>query len=127
MPAYDDRRFSPPAPLATVELRRPDERAGDPSVPMLIDSGADVTLLPKSVIESLGIVGTPETYQLIAFDGTTSESRAARADLVFLGRRFRGLFLVTDAEVGVLGRDVLNHIRLLLDGPAASWEELRRS
>ncbi len=40
-----------------------------------------------------------------------------------MDRRFRGRFLLIDAEVGVVGRNVLNHVRLLLDGPALSWEE----
>ena len=44
-------------------------------------------------------------------------------DDVFLRRNFRGRYLVTDVEVGVIGRDILNHLRLLLDGPAISWEE----
>jgi hypothetical protein len=123
MPAYDDSRFAPPAPVARVGLRHPDRGEGIADVPMLIDSGADVTLLSKSAVASLGIVGTGERYQLVAFDGTTSESEAVRVDLVFMGRRFRGRYLLIDAEVGVVGRDVLNHVRLLLDGPALSWEE----
>lgn len=124
MPAYDDRRFTPPAPLALVVIRHPDRGDAVADVPMLIDSGADASLLPRSAIATLGIAGTGERYQLVAFDGTTSESEAVRADLVFMGRRFRGRFLMIDAEVGVVGRDVLNHVRLVLDGPALIWEEL---
>jgi hypothetical protein len=124
MPAYDDRRFTPPAPVALVVIRHPDRGDAVADVPMLIDSGADASLLPNSAIATLGIAGTGERYQLMAFDGTTSESEAVRADLVFMGRRFRGRFLMIDAEVGVVGRDVLNHVRLVLDGPALIWEEL---
>jgi len=123
MPAYDDSRFDPPAPVASASLRHPDRGGSIADVPMLIDSGADATLLPKSAVASLGITGTGERYQLVAFDGTTSESEAVRVDLVFMNRRFRGRFLLIDAEVGVLGRDVLNHVRLLLVGPALNWEE----
>lgn len=36
---------------------------------MLIDSGADATLLPRSIIATLGIEGTGERYPLVAFDG----------------------------------------------------------
>lgn len=122
MPAYDDSRFAPPAPVARVRLRHPDRGESNADVPMLIDSGADATLLPKAAVAALGIVSTGERYQLVAFDGTTSESEAVRADLVFMSRRFRGRFLVIDAEVGIVGRDVSNHVRLLLDGPALSWE-----
>lgn len=123
MPAYDDSRFAPPAPVARVTLRHPDRGESLADIPMLIDSGADITLLPRSAVASLGIVGTGERYQLAAFDGTTSESEAVRVDLVFMGRRFRGRFLLVEAEVGVIGRDLLNHVRLLLDGPALRWEE----
>jgi hypothetical protein len=123
MPAYDDNRFAPPAPVARVGIRRPDRGEGVEDVPMLIDSGADATLLPRSAVGSLGIAGTGERYQLVAFDGTISESEAVRADLSFLKKRFRGRFLLIDAEVGVIGRDVINRVRLLLDGPTMSWRE----
>jgi hypothetical protein len=79
--------------------------------------------LPKSAAAALGTTSTSERFQLVGFDGTVSESEAVRADLVFLGRRFRGQYLLVDSAVGVLGRDVLNHIRLILDGPAGNWEE----
>jgi hypothetical protein len=124
MPGYDDSRFAPPAPVARVSLRNPDRVEGTEEVPMLIDSGADVSLLPGSAVASLGVAGTGERYTLVAFDGTTSESEVVRVDLVFLARRFRGRFLRIDAEVGVLGRDILNHVRLLLDGPALNWAEM---
>ena len=35
MPAYDGVRFSPPAPVATVVLRRPDDAQSVADVPML--------------------------------------------------------------------------------------------
>lgn len=123
MPAYDSGRFAPPAPVASVVVRHSEVGSSVSDVPMLIDSGADVTLIPKSAIEALGLVGTGQRYQLVAFDGTTSESEAVRADLVFLNRRFRGQYLLIEGEVGILGRDILNHVRLLLDGPMRTWEQ----
>ena len=123
MPAYDESRFAPPAPVAIVSIRHPDREEAVSDVPMLIDSGADATLLPKSAAASLGIVGTGERYQLMGIDGSTSESEVVRAVLVFMGRRFHGRYLLIDAEVGVLGRNVWNRVRLMLDGPALSWEE----
>lgn len=90
---------------------------------MLIDSGADATLLPRTVVESLGIVGTGRRFELAAFDGTTSVSEVVQLELSFLDRRFTGQFLVIDSEMGVLGRNILNHVRVLLDGPASTWVE----
>jgi hypothetical protein len=54
----------------------------------------------------------------------TSVSEAVRAVVVFPNKTFRGRFLLVESEVGVIGRNILNHVRLLLDGPGLSWEEL---
>src|SRR3974377_1162489 len=112
MPPYDDRLFAPPAPVARVLVRHPEREESVGNVPMLIDSGADATLLPRSVAASLGLGGTGERYQFVGFDGTASESEAVLAGLVFLRRNFRGRYLLTDAEVGVIGRALLNPLRL---------------
>jgi len=44
MPDYDAENFEPPAPVAYVTLRNPATGALLSDVPMLIDTGADVTL-----------------------------------------------------------------------------------
>jgi hypothetical protein len=90
MPAYDHERFNPPAPVAMVTICHPEDGAVEAEVSMLIDTGADVTLLPAAILSSLGIVGTGESYQLVAFDGTISEAQAVRADLLFVKKRFSG-------------------------------------
>jgi hypothetical protein len=123
MPAYD-ARYAPAAPVAQVSLRNPESGASIADVPMLIDSGSDVTLLPESAVASVGLRGTGERYRLEAFDGAITESEAIRAVLVFLDKTFGGRFLVVESELGVIGRNVLNHVRLLLDGPALNWEEM---
>ncbi len=68
---------------------------------MLIDSGADATMLPRAPDTSLGLEGPGEQYQLVGFDGTVSESEAVLASLAFLRseREFRGPYLLTEAEV----------------------------
>jgi hypothetical protein len=121
MSAYDER-FSPPAPIAEATLRNPDSGSNVSGIRMLIDSGADVSVLPKSAVELLGITHAGKGYEVMSFDGTVATYQAVRADLVFLRKTFKGQFLVIDQEVGVLGRDVLNHVALVLDGPNRNWE-----
>jgi hypothetical protein len=123
MPSYDSGQFSPPAAVAQVQLRNPKDGNIQATVSLLLDSGADVTLLPRAAVESIGIELVGSKYELIAFDGTRSEADAVHAELVFLRKTFRGQFLLTDQGVGVLGRDVLNHLCVLLDGPRLLWEE----
>jgi hypothetical protein len=46
-----------------------------------------------------------------------------QADMLFLGRTVRGRYLLLDSEIGILGRDVLNHFAIVLDGPDLGWHE----
>ena len=94
-----------------------------PDVSLLIDTGADVTLLPLGAVNAAGIEQIDASYELAAFDGRSISVGAVRAELLMLGRTFRGQFLVIDQEVGILGRNILNALALLLDGPHQTWSE----
>ena len=124
MPAYDASLFNPPAPLAKVTLRNQDNGNTASDVPMLLDTGADVSLIPQSPLNQLGLAIDPnEGYELMSFDGSTSVAQVVRVDLILLRRVFRGRFLVTDQACGILGRDILNHLSLMFDGPRLNWSE----
>ena len=126
MPSYDARQFDPPAPLARITLRLPNNGATLSGVPMLLDSGADVTLVQRSSVDQLGaIIDSNTTYEVYAFDGTVTFAQVVELDLLFLNRGFRGRYLITDERIGILGRDVLNHVSLVLDGPQLFWSEER--
>ena len=62
-------------------------------------------------------------YELMGFDGTRSFAVVVELEMVFLNRIFRGRFLLIDQEIGILGRDVLNQLSLLFDGPQLIWRE----
>lgn len=95
---------------------------------MLIVSGADVSMLPASAIAELAAqIEAGEGYEVMAFDGDVTVSQVARMDLMFLGRTFKGRFLVIEQPWGVLGRNLINHVCLVLNGPALNWEECPRS
>ena len=55
MPSYDDRLFAPPAPVLSAHLRNPQSGTTIPDVLFLIDTGADVTLLPLGAVNAAGI------------------------------------------------------------------------
>jgi hypothetical protein len=124
MPAYDAAQFDPPAPLAKVILRNPRNGAVQSDIPMLLDTGADVTLIPQTTVKLLEAAVVPgRQYELISFDGSTNLAPVVRLELVFCGRTFRGQFLLVDQPWGILGRNVLNAIPILLDGPHLTWDE----
>ncbi len=126
MPAYDATLFDPPAPLAMVIVRSPTTGVSVDNVGMLIDTGADVTILPRAPVRHL--VETAELagrYELEGFDGARSHASAVRLELQFLGKVFRGQFLIVDGSHGILGRNVLNSLSLIMDGPNLIWRETK--
>jgi hypothetical protein len=123
MRAYDSKNFNPPAPLARVSLRSPHDGVMLNDVPMLIDSGANATLIPKTVVSELKVELDENEYEVESFAGQKSTINAVHLELVFGARTFRGRFLLIDSENGILGRNVLNHFALVLDGPRLSWQE----
>lgn len=127
MPAYDGEQFSPPAPVAFVTLRNAENNAVASNIPMLIDSGADATMVPEQIIVSLGIdTSMSGQFEIIGVEGTPLFAKAVSLELSFLGRRFRGEFLLTPSDCGILGRNVLNRVPIILDGPKLAWDEVRR-
>jgi hypothetical protein len=108
-----------------IELRNPATGGAQAGVPMLLDTGADVTLLPAERVRQLKIpIDHSQAYELLAFDGTRSTAAAAHLDLIFLGLTFRGRFLLIDQPDGVLGRNILNHLKMVFDGPSLRWDKL---
>ena len=123
MPAYDAAHFDPPAPVASVTLRNPASGAAVSEVILLVDTGADLTLLPRGAVERIGIAPLGEQYEVVGFDGHTSVAPVVVLDMVLLGRTFRGRYLLTEGEQGIVGRDILNHVAVVFDGPRRQWWE----
>ncbi len=124
MPRYD-ARFDPPAPVAAINLRSVDRRKRVSNVAMFIDSGADVTCLPASAVSQLGLPSQGDR-EVTAFDGSQSVAASVKCEVLFLGQVYRGVYLIVDDQYGLLGRDVLNRVSLLLDGPSLNWREASR-
>ena len=124
MPSYDASRHDPAAPVAEVILRDNTSGAFSPPVSMLIDIGADITLIPRAIVMQLGVKSVQEAaFELVGFDGTHQMAAAVQLDMIFLQKVFRGIYLLTDDDWGILGRDVLAAVTLLLDGPRQEWSE----
>ena len=126
MTPYDDQLYQPPAPVALLTLRTLDGRdVSISNVLALVDTGADVTLLPRWAVEQLGL--TPHTdggLQLAWFDGSIRSAESVELVASFHGGRFQGRYAVIDQPHGVVGRNILNHFRLFFDGPAKTWQRV---
>ena len=124
MPKYDEEHFTPAAPIAKVILRNPTTKEIVSDVEMLVDTGADITLIPNIYVAKLNLeIDFSQSYQLVGFDGNTSFAQSAFVELLLLKKTFKGRFLLTEQNQGVLGRDILNLLSLVFDGPNLFWEE----
>ena len=87
----------------------------------LLDSGADQSIVPDQVARALGLTQIDEVDVEDANGG--SERRAVyAADLEFDGHSVTALPMAgTDYPIVLLGRDVLNGFRAVLDGPAQEF------
>jgi hypothetical protein len=125
MPVYDSKTFSQPAPVANVTLINPQNGIRQLDVPMLLDTGADITLVPQFSVDELNIDwSTAQEIELTGFDDHKSISRVLRLNLVFGGKTFRGKYPVIDQEYGIIGRNILNLCRIEYDGQKLNWEIL---
>ncbi len=89
-----------------------------------MDSGSDLTLIPERSVNEFNLnLGQNDSYELTGFDGHSTVAKSVQLYLLFLGRAFKGRFVVVNSESGILARNVLNHYSLVLDGPALSWEQ----
>jgi hypothetical protein len=118
---YNTKDFDPPAPAIEAQVTAPLQSSPVQQVEMQLDSGADMTCIPKSVIPNLrnlryGSVGTED------FDGHSATKRTCFLCLSFAGFDFKDIEAIEiEGSFGLIGRDVLNELRLILDGRKRSW------
>lgn len=116
--------YDPPAPIAKIKIRNPETLEVIADIPMLLDTGSDITLLPRSFCESINIeISETRFLELEGFNQSKSVAYYARLEFIFLKKMFRGNFLVYDQDEGIIGRDVLNEFCIAFDGKNSEWKE----
>jgi hypothetical protein len=109
---YDVRR-TPPAPVLPIRFGPP-RTEPTTAVAALVDSGADITVLPEGVPDALGL---PQIGELtVRGVGGTRRVAVYAAEVEAAGWR-RIVEVVAVGSEALLGRDVLNAWVVTLDGP----------
>ncbi len=110
------RSFEPPAPAVNLGIFIGAEKHSSVQVEALVDTGADITAIPTSVAATIPLV--PVGRLLV--QGITGERTLPTFGVhLRLGTNVIGPVevILANFDFAVLGRDVLNHFRLILDGP----------
>jgi hypothetical protein len=117
------RQVYPPAPFLNVVLQHPTSGAQLRDVPAQVDTGADRTVLPEKLALALGL---PQVGRL-DIGGLGGIIHHLFSFAVLLGVHDFPLepveIITSSAEEWILlGRDVLNAYRIVLDGPQMALE-----
>jgi hypothetical protein len=116
-------QLDPPAPFVNVVLRNPASGDEMRDLPAQLDSAADRTILPESIVKSLNL---PQ-IGVMKLGGFGGVSYTLPVYAVLLGLHdlpVQPLKVAAHPEELwiLLGRDVLNSHRVLLDGPRLALE-----
>jgi hypothetical protein len=116
---YDESYF-PPFPMMEIEV---DGYNGMPlmHVTALVDSGADATMIPANILEVLD-ASYKDSMKMV---GITNGMKIV--DRYFIGIKVgsyivRAVYAVAHEGEAIIGRDVLNELSVMLNGPAFMTE-----
>jgi predicted aspartyl protease len=106
--------FVPPAPVLALRVGAPG-RETTLAVLALVDTGADLSVLPRELVGTLGLPQVSTTR----IQGVTgvAESTPVHAATLELAGTSRLVEVVAWGHEAILGRDVLRRYVLELDGP----------
>ncbi|MEA1995783.1 MAG: retropepsin-like aspartic protease [Campylobacterota bacterium] len=121
---YNRDKFDPPAPALEVSLTMPCPVSYGQIVKSiaLIDSGADITVIPKWAAQQLQLRYVDEVLA-IGYDGVTKKTLVYSVKIIFDNL---GDFIIktipSDNEHILIGRDILNRWLLFLKGRNGIFE-----
>jgi predicted aspartyl protease len=119
-------RYIPSAPVIAIRLSAPAKAAAERPVEALIDTGADFCIAPRAVLNRINA----RRKTSIRIRGQWSAPfQAARyiVDIHLEEGVLPAVDFIADPNGNeiILGRNVLNKLKLLLDGPAETLEILK--
>ena len=121
MPAYD-RAFNPPAPVADVIVANPVSRNKRSVLRGKMDTGADITVIPGKLVGPLGLRPQSRVWTR-GYDGTYAQRPVYYVRLTVEGFVLPTVrCIATDRTEVLLGRNVMNHYLIILDGQRLSFE-----
>ena len=117
------RSSEPPAPFLDIVVFDPTQPSTRRTIPAKLDSAADITALPVSLVRELALTQI-HWLNVAGYDNRQSSIAVYEAAIEVAHIRARLEVIAIPEDYALLGRDVLNQLRILLDGPAETVEIL---
>ncbi len=118
-----NRSSDPPAPFLDITVFDPAHPSVRQTTPAKVDSAADITALPASLVQALALTQT-HWLKVAGYDNQEAQIAVYDAAVEIAHVRARIEVIAIPEDYALLGRDVLNQLRLLLDGPSLTLEIL---
>lgn len=121
------RDFFPPIPAIDLGLRAPDGDQLQGALSGIIDTGADITLVPVALLEEIAAPAIDEV-RLRSHWGDITTVTTYLVDVELGADLFPAVEVVGDlhSDTVLLGRNVINRLLLLVDGPQETTDILAR-
>ena len=118
-----DTSYQPPFPVVRVVFHNSEEGLRTAAENALLDTGSDGSLVPIAYLRQVFAPALTDT-RIRSHWGEWRSAQLFVVDIELDGLRLPGVFVVGDEQGDeiVLGRNVLNKLRLLLDGPASATQ-----
>jgi predicted aspartyl protease len=119
---YNETLLDPPGPIVNVLVRSSAHTKPTLEFSGKIDTGADATVIPLALVDELQLV--PRFRMMTqGYDGVMSERLGYEVDLVIEGCTIESVQVIATPRATILlGRDVLAHFIITLDGKAQTFE-----
>ena len=116
-------KWKPPAPFVLVTIAHPLSGVEVHDVPAQLDTGADRTVIPQTIVETLGL-DFSGSLTIGGVGGTVEEMSLYPVSFGIqkLPPQVVEVVAHPDELWVLLGRDILNGYRIVLDGPGLSLE-----
>ena len=117
-----DLSFSPPAPALEIVVSHPKAAHLQTRVRAQLDPGSDITVLPESAAEAIGLQRDGD-LEAEGYDGVVTRWPLSVVTLEVADVLLPPMSVVVmPRSLAILGRDVLNHFILTLNGKALTFE-----
>jgi len=118
---YDEKNFKPPATVIPITIRIPKNSIKMMTINALVDTGADITCIPKSLIKALEAecassydIQGPNKTLLGSFDSYFIEFEIATVKKI--------VEVVGFGVEPILGRNLINEFTISLCGPSLNLD-----
>jgi len=119
---YIKNDFDPPAPVLEISLSSPVSQGEAIKIPALLDSGADITVIPQDIVYKLQLKYV-DRLPTSGYDGSSKDSCVYSVKIAIenLGNYIIKVIALERDNV-LVGRDMLNKWSILLKGREEIFE-----